>query len=63
MEWGPINRLIEHEGRVSEFQLASIDREGAKYRNIQRLALPHGYLMSSDCLPRTWEWDNLDKEQ
>ena len=54
MEWGPINRLIEHEGGVSEFQLASRDREqGAKYRNIQRLALPHGYLMSSDCFPRT----------
>ena len=28
MEWGPINRLIEHEGRVSEFQLASRDRGG-----------------------------------
>ena len=51
MEWGPINRLIEHEGGVSEFQLASRDREGAKYRNIQRL--PHGYLMNSDCFPRT----------
>ena len=34
MEWGPINRLIEHEGRVSEFQLASRDRGGGQNTEI-----------------------------